>query len=585
MAQKTITMTKRFQKRKAALLCLPLLLLGIFFACKKLEPQGYGMSKPKPADLFFDITEITDSTVIAVAGTVKRQDEKRHLVDKLIARAGYPLWNSARVSIKDSSREKQIFIPFVQDNRKQTRAMLIVKINFRDTSFSLLYNTHARYFPFKETRPGTWSAKDIFHAFLVFDNEIFGHTKFTVSNGRYVDDTTGATHKIEIINPNALQNNRQGIEANRSQNLYPVTTFVTFITCGLCAFKESTVEGVERCCNATYNTVPVTYWLNDETDEAGYDLPPGYSEGSGGMICPGCSWEDTNPCDIEPPYTQVCDAEWQPTLHIPAYNPFVYDDTMRISNGLETVFPCIADFIRDSLSNPNLLAQIAGADVFHDSVNIKLTFDTSATYTSETSPYSAYTTYTGQRPAFVNGNGVTEFSATIKLNPWHLRNGTREFNISNILHEIMHAAFTLRWGQYLDWLDHHDTQYDSNFIKAKFPMYWYAIQNQEVNLSSLQDHEIMATDYVGQFSYIMRQFYNPNASTAIRDTVIKALAYHGLLETTVWKALPGLGMDTCKYKNIQVAAEKASFNQAGTGCGGSTIYRYSQDLKLRSHCQ
>lgn len=584
MAQKTITMTKRSQKRKAALLCLPLILLGIFFACKKMEPQGgSGMSKPKPADRFFDITDITDSTVAAVAGTVKRQDEKRHLVNKLITKAGYPLWSNARVSVKDNPREKQVFIPFVLDSGKQTRAMLIARINNRDTSFSLLYNTNAGYFPFTKTKTGTWNAKDIFHAFLVFDNEIFGHTKFTVTNGRYVDDSTGATHKIEIINPDELQNNIPGAEVQRSQNLYPVTTFVTFITCGLCAFKESKIEGVERCCNASYNTVPVTYWLNEETDEVSYDLPPGYSEGPGGMICPGCGWEDTNPCDIVPPYTQVCDAEWQPTLHIPSYNPFVFDDTIRISNGLETVFPCIADFIRDSLSNPNLLAQIAGADVWHDSVNFKLTFDTSTVYTTENAANTAVTQYTGN--VFVNDEGITTFSATIKLNPWHLRNGTREFNISNLLHEIMHATFTLRWGQYQDWLIDHNTQYDSNYIKAKFPMYWYAIQNQSVNLTSLQDHEIMATDYVGQFSYIMRMFYNPNASTAIRDTVIKALAYHGLHETTVWKALPGLGIDTCKYKNIEVSAEKASINQAATGCGGSTIYRYAQDLKLRPHCQ
>jgi hypothetical protein len=585
MAQNTITMTKRFHKRMATLLCLLLILMGIFFACKKTEPQEIKKNNPKPVDRFFDIPEMTDSTVIAVAATVKRQSEERHLVDKLIDRAGYPVWDKARVSIKDNPNEKQVFIPFVQDAKKQTRAILIARIKNTDTSFSLLYNTNAGYFPFRNTKPGTWNAKDIFHAFIAFDNAIFGHTKFTVKNGRYVDDTTGASHKIEIIKPEGLQSNSPGTEGNRSQNLYPVTTWVTFITCGLCAFKESTVNAVERCCNATYNTVPVTYWLNEETDEVSYDLPPGYTEGPGGMICPGCSWEDTNPCDIEPPYTQFCDADWQPTLHIPAYNPFVYDDTMRISNGLETVFPCIASFIRDSLSNPNLLAQIAGADVFHDSVDIKLTFDTSTVYTSGTSPYTAVTTYAGLHPAFVNDQGITVFSATIKLNPWHLRNATREFNISNILHEIMHAAFTLRWGQYLDWLDHHDTQYDSNFIKAKFPMYWYGIQNQAVELSSLQDHEIMATDYVGQFSYIMRQFYNPNASTATRDTVIKALAYHGLLETTVWKDLPRLGIDTCKYKNMQVSAEKASLNQAATGCGGSTVYRYAQDLKLRAHCQ
>jgi hypothetical protein len=119
MAQKTITMTKRFHKRMAALLCLLLILMGIFFACKKTEPQEIRKKDPKPIDRFFDIPEITDSTVAAVAATVKRKDEERHLVDKLIGRAGYPLWSKARVSVKNNPNEKQVFIPIVQDGTKQ----------------------------------------------------------------------------------------------------------------------------------------------------------------------------------------------------------------------------------------------------------------------------------------------------------------------------------------------------------------------------------------------------------------------------------------------------------------------------------
>jgi hypothetical protein len=552
----------------------------LFYACRKTEQRERQKAKSSNPTKFFGVKPGTDTVVAAIAEDVKRQDEKRHFVDKLIIRAGYPVWDKAKISEKDGEG-KQIFIPFVLEKTKQTRAMLIAKINNGDTAYRLLYNSRARHFGFDKKSNEMWNAKDVFHAFVLFDYELFGHTKFTVSNGKYLDDTASAVKEFKIQlgdNPNQ--------SAYRGQGLYPVTTWVTFITCGLCGFKETATgtNSLDRCCNATYNIVPVIYWFNDETDETTYDLPTGYVEDGGGMLCPGCSWDDTNPCDIEPPYTQVCDGEWTPTLHVPAYNPFHYDDTIRITNGLETVFPCIADFIRDSLSNPNLLAQIAGADVWHDSAEIKLTFDTSTVFTSETSANTAVTSYVSDH-VFVNDQGITEYSATISLNPWFLRHGTKEFNISNILHEIMHATFTLRWGQYQDWLIDHNTQYDSNFIKAKFPLYWYAIQNQQVNLTSLQDHEIMATDYVGQFSYIMRQFYNPNASTAIRDTVIKALAYHGLLETTVWKDLPRIGIDTCKYKNIMVSAEKASINQAATGCGGSTIYRYSQDLKLRPHCQ
>jgi hypothetical protein len=575
-------MIKRFHQNGAVPLLLSLVMsAGIFYACRKTQEPGTGTKPPKPKEHFFEIPEITDSTVAAIAQTVRRQDEERHLVDKLIDKAGYPLWDKARISSKDQSNEKQIFIPFVQEGKKQTRAMLIVKLKDKDTSFSLLYNSNAAYFPFKSTKPGSWNAKDIFHAFLAFDNAIFGHTKFTVRNGRFVDDTTGSSHTIEILPLNAQIPGSSNNGANRQQDLYPVTTWVTFITCGLCAFKETQVNSVERCCNATYNTVPVTYWFNDANDETTYDLPAGYSENGGAMICPGCSWEDTNPCDVTPPYTQVCDADWQPTLHIPTNNPFDYD-TIHVESGLETVFPCIASFIRDSLTNPNLLAQIAGANIFHDSLKVNLSFDTAYQYTSDTSVYTGYTKSNG---IFVSPGGETTFRATVYLNPWFLRNGSKEFNISNILHEIMHAAFTLRWAQYQNWLQNHDTPYDSNFIKARFPMYWYATNYGTSPFTPEQDHEIMASDYLEQFKSIMTKFYNPNASTAIRDTVIKALAYHGLHKTTAWKALPSQGIDTCKYKGMEVSAEKASNFQTPTGCSSTYTYWYSRDLKLRSHCQ
>jgi hypothetical protein len=572
-------MKKLCTKRFTITLIFIALSISLFYACRKTEQRDSEKSTSTNPGKFFGIKPGTDTTVASIADAVRRQDAKRHFVNKLITRAGYPVWDKAIISEKEG-RGKQVFIPFVKDSTKQTRAMLIVKIKGSDTTFGLLYNSRARSFGFKDQPNGSWNAQDVFHAFIVFDNKLFGHTKFNVTNGKYLDDSTGATKQVKIqlaSNPTA--------NGYREQGLYPVTTWVTFITCGLCAFKETETNAVERCCNATYNTVPVTYWFNDATDETTYDLPPGYTEDGGGMVCSGCSWDDTNPCDVTPPYTQVCDGEWTPTLHVPAYNPFHYDDTIRISNGLETVFPCIADFIRDSLGNPNLLAQIAGADVFHDSAEYKLTFDTSTVDIYENSPNSATTGYSGSNPVFVKPDGTTVFSATIKINPWYLRNGTKEWNIANILHEIMHAAFTLRWGQYLSWVNLHDTPYDSNYIKTKFPIYWYKIQNQTVDLTSLQEHEIMATDYVEQFSNILRQFYNPNASTAIRDTVIKAIAYNGLLQTTIWKDLPRIGIDTCKYKNIMVSASKSGFNLAGTGCGGSPVYRYVQDLKLRPHCQ
>jgi hypothetical protein len=149
----------------------------------------------------------------------------------------------------------------------------------------------------------------------------------------------------------------------------------------------------------------------------------------------------------------------------------------------------------------------------------------------------------------------------------------------------MHAVFTLRWSQYEKWLDTHDTIYDSSYIKQHFPIYWYYYTGQPVPSTSLSEHEMMGLDYSTTYQDLLRYFFNPAASTAIRDSVVKALSYGGIQKTTVWKLLPSKGMDTCKYKGIVVAAEKsATGNQLPNGCASNYMYHYANDLKLRPGC-
>ncbi len=72
---------------------------------------------------FFTIKPGTDPTVAAIAASVKRQDDKRNLVKKLANKAGYPLWDKAKITngnpyapksgaVGDED-EQQVFIPFV----------------------------------------------------------------------------------------------------------------------------------------------------------------------------------------------------------------------------------------------------------------------------------------------------------------------------------------------------------------------------------------------------------------------------------------------------------------------------------------
>ncbi len=353
----------------------------------------------------------------------------------------------------------------------------------------------------------------------------------------------------------------------------------------------------DPCCNATYYTNVVVFWFDLDGLGGGGDwgwyVPEG-GGGGGGTPCPGCNWDDTNPCEEQDPNQPQfpCDQDWQPTVSA-VKEPFhlnEYDDTIGIGNGLENVYPCMASFIRDSFaninsdphSNVNYLAQLAGADVFGDSAYMHLTFDTSTVLTHQGQAAAG----TFDTLIAIDPSGNTHFYATIKFNGWYLRNGTREYKVARILHEVMHAIFGLRWKQYQVWLNTnpHQGTIDSNFIKEHFPINWYWMTQQNVPLTELQDHEIMATDYASFFTSIGSKFYNPAAPSYIRDTVLKALGYGGLRATSAWKMLPSFGIDTCKYRNINLTAAESFIGTTNvSGCASFTTH-FADSLKMRSGC-
>lgn len=560
----------------------------LFYACRKMyAPDKDEGSTNTLRAKFFTTTGNIDPTVTAIIGSIRRQDTKRNFIPRLIENAGYALWDKAKVISKEAEEGKQVFIPFALENKQQTRAILIVKLKGEDTLYHLLYGTHYPHYSFDTTASaGKWNARDIFRAFLIFDNEIFGHTEFILKDRRLIgnaDDADGSPVKIGIQSVNAND------PASRLHTLQYTSIWITYIICrDPLPFRAGNTSSRvnEPCYNAQYVTQMVTYWFDDGEgggEQGAWGFLPPDGGGSEGTPCPGCNWEDTNPCyELEPNVPLVpCDDQWQPITGTNAepYNPYL-GDSVFVSNYLRDNFECTFNFIHDSMLNANVLAQIAGTEVFNDQAKMHLKFDTSGVNT--TSTQNSGETFPGT--IWVGPDSVTHYIATIKLNPWHLEHSTREYMISTIVHECMHAIFTMRWGQYQNWLATGNGTTDSNFIKTHFPLHWHYFTNKTVPPSALQDHEIMAAEYFAKHESIVRQFFNPAAPSAIRDTVLKAMGYCGLQKTSAWKLLPGLGIDTCKYKGIQIAAEqKATGNVTPIGCTGHNFH-YSNDLRLREGC-
>ncbi|MEO8404524.1 MAG: hypothetical protein ABI480_08020 [Chitinophagaceae bacterium] len=566
-------MKKVSTKKLLAMLCTGVIGISLFYACKKKElppPEQKTVIKEK----FFEIPPGTDSTVAAIACSVKRQNDKRNFLPRLIENAGLPVWNKAKVMMKSPEEGKQVFIPFILESKKTTRAILIVKLKGTDTLYHLLYNTQARQYRFDTTgTTGNWNARDIFHAFIVFDYELFGYTKFTVHEKKLINDTVGDSHMLEILktgnSPEAREN-----------NTYPVTTWVTFVTCGLCGFKNTDVS-TSRCCNAEYNLVPVTYWFNEEDDSWGYYTPEGGFQlggggGPAGSMCVGCNWEDSNPCALDQYGHAVgfCDEDWEPTSVLTqVYNPLAYD-SITVGHQVQDSFPCLYNLLTDDMEKINQQSQLMLSSIFGVNLYNHLHFQMNYTFTKDSA-------IMGTKPGRREWNDdQMSFYDTVEINPYYALHATKEQLIAATIHESIHAYINWCFLAYTNEVD----GIDSNYLKTHFPFHWDYFTNR--GYSSTTQHDLMASNYINEIVNAVVAGGNQSASLLLRTYVGTALAYSGLHETSIWNNLSST--DKCNYEGIQDWSQHydqpSNFHYDISGCRSYGI-SFRDSLHLLGRCQ
>jgi hypothetical protein len=420
---------------------------------------------------------------------------------------------------------------------------------------------------------------------MILENKLFGHEIFRINDlGLFRKSPAGTENESRFLYLKEVYDSSERTRTNnieRNNDSY-IPFWTTYCVDWVVEGDQGQVVGIPPGGTPDYsysgsNCFDILTWFEIIENNLTTTVPTG--GGGGGGSGP---WYQENPCrtPVPGPCGNSILTGWVAVNDQISYN-LLWADTIGVSNSIQNTFPCLYAFLNDSLPNINYLAQLAGASVFRDSAYMHLTFDTSTIYTQEGQIAGETVSGTAQ----IGSDGVTHFHATIKFNGWYLRNGTKENMVSTIVHEAMHAIFALRWGQYLEWLQWGPpNDIDSFFIKQHFPIQWYYLQNQGVPLSQLQEHEIMATDYYQMYGNLLGQFWNSNASQPIRDSVIKALCYGGLQETTAWSLLPSQGVDTCKYKAIIVSAEASKTGTyIPTGCG-TYNYHYADSLQLRPSC-
>lgn len=145
-----------------------------------------------------------------------------------------------------------------------------------------------------------------------------------------------------------------------------------------------------------------------------------------------------------------------------------------------------------------------------------------------------------------------------------MKNSAREYLLSLIFHETIHAYINYRYSLVLA------NPRDSTDFKIKFPLFWSMYSGVNDAYSSIYTpahHEQMAAAYIDTIKALLAPYINPAATQAIKDRVLHSLAWGGLRGTLGWQ---DLASDTCQIRTDILAA----------GNYGSTQYHSTNDCSL-----
>jgi hypothetical protein len=596
--------------RVTALCCMFFLVIN---SCRKWDIQA-SQNQLKKENRFFKISSTTAEPIQRVARSVNKQNQQEHFIDRVVKNFGFPIWDKALYSSSTQGNSIQtrtdggggvdtadlVYIPFANENINVITAVLVTKfITVHGVRDSLFYLLPANFYPMYGFNPrdtSKWSAQDAFNLFSAFESRVFNHRKFQIMDNR-----------LFKLKDSSLANPRGSQWVKRHLSLTDSTSLGNFrmayedcVTWDYC-YDENGSDGCNVGGDNGECTEGCQFWQYSVEWCTTYDGGGGGGGGSTGdggpMSFPGApatggsggggGWYNTSPCrtipDQNDPAGNGCSGMpmgWFPIDEsFAGFNPY-QADTVGYSSYLKDSFPCMYHLIHDSLQNLNYIAQLAGADLFHDSAYMHLTFDVSSTLTSSSQAVANTLTTT----VATDSHGYTHYYAVVRFNPYYLQLSTKEFKVSSAIHEVMHAIFRLRWEQYQQWLSSGTGIVDSFYMKAHYPIYWANYVINGVPPPQISAHEIMGTDYVDYFTTLVRPFYNPAATSSIRDTVLKAMGYGGLQETTAWGLLPNQGIDTCKYRRLNATAQSSLIGTySQSGCPAFTT-SYLDSLHLTTGC-
>lgn len=597
-----------------------LLIVSIgFWACRKQDYSFKEADNALTVEKFFTLPNNASPEIMRIAARLKQLNDKTGFIADLVHREGLAIWdksiyNTAKnhsTSVIDvatnsintnangtSNNDTIVYIPLVLQNADYVNAFIYATLN-GDIRLKLYRAKEYANREFGDLQGKANNADHFALQMMLLNEKVFGYTEFRLKDSRLFKNLTavakGADDKnrtLKLTTSNTSQST-SGIKLMGWEHI-DVTVCVT-TTSYNCATPNW--PGCQPVCDASYHecvkctkdvstscqTTTYSYFVEPkETPQP----PLGSTDGGGGTPITG-NPAPSGPVQCNPtpeldngllPCEKGNTTGWTivPSKSVSAYDPMIADSVV-IDTSITNNYPCFSKIIDtlSSFSNLNQKAQVALSQIFNTNKRIHTTLklDRSLVGTST----SAYTKRTGYSTTNASDTAELNFSATIFINPDMLASATKEYIATTVVHESMHAyidyIFTLYNLQLVD----------SNYVKAKFPIFWGGI-NARKTPSEIQQHNLMASNWVKLISDPLYGFTNNELTQPTKDSIYQAIGWGGLYESDAFKGRT----DGCYIMAINIAARNMNIGTPYSIVGYpqcSSNYNFTaQSLKLKKPC-
>lgn len=232
-------------------------------------------------------------------------------------------------------------------------------------------------------------------------------------------------------------------------------------------------------------------------------------------------------------------------------------------------FQCCNDLIQELISDKNGFFRHPMFKPFFTSAHTRLFF-------SE----RRFSKDTGAISFKMSIDSNDNFKDTIFLNSIYFQKGSKEYMISVIFHESLHAYITWSCLSFTNELNGVDAKY----LIQHFPIHWERLTKKKYP-SNADEHVLMTENFIQVMDRSNYQYTNLRLSAPLRQEIAESLTWGGLYETPEWKKQ---ALKSCRMHNIEIWSRNLdATNSAAVGfehCD-TTNFAFFQSLQFQPLCK